>query len=354
MAMPKRLAVLAVLMLCLAWSVRMEARRTAASANVARAETIRIPSEAGIVLAAELHVPQAGKRRHPAVLLLGGGGPSPHGIYPILEARLNARGIATLSFDKRGVGGSSGAIDDAMAPAQRDAAAALAYLRSRTDVIDPQRIAILGLSQGGVIGPALAVSNPPIAAVVVVAGPAGKRGELFLDAMRRQLATSGMTSAALEGVIAAARRYLDARTAPGTPDLIERERLALVQAFVRAGWPEDRAEGAVAVLGGSTLASMYTVAAGEVLAKVKAPVLAIYGADDTNVPSKLTMPEARLALRDNRDALVIEMPNVDHGFKPLVAIVSGKREYRGWPISDPATMDLIDRWLARRLKAPAK
>ena len=132
-----------------------------------RVEQARIPSAPGVVLYGELRLPAGPHGRYPPVLLLGGGGASPHGIYPLLEARLHAKGIATFSFDKRGVGQSTGAFQDAIELAEQDARAVLAYLRSRSDVIDGDRIAILGLSQGAVIAPVLAIENPSIAALVL-------------------------------------------------------------------------------------------------------------------------------------------------------------------------------------------
>ncbi|MDJ0278942.1 alpha/beta fold hydrolase [Sphingomonas sp. 2R-10] len=315
--------------------------------------TVTIASDPGVALSGELQLP-AGKRRPPVVLLLGGGGPSPHGIYPLLEKRLLARGIATLSFDKRGVGASSGAFLDAMDVAQRDAAAVLAWLRTRGDVIDPARIAVLGVSQGGVIGPALAVDVPPVAAppivaVVMMAAPAGERGVLFLDAMREQLALSGMKAEALSPVIDATRRYLDGLTGGAAAGLVAADRAAIVDAFVAEGWTRAQGEGAVKTLGDPATSSLYTVGPGAVLRQVTAPVLAVYAAGDTVVTNRLAIPSALAALEQNPDATIAWMPKVEHGFKPLVATVAGKREYQGWPISDPDTIDLIDRWLGKRL-----
>ncbi|WP_082445477.1 alpha/beta fold hydrolase [Sphingomonas sp. Leaf28] len=327
----------------------VHAHADASPAALIQAEQVRIKSEPGVMLAGELHVPRSGETRKPAVLLLGGGGASPHGIYPLLEARLHAKGIVTLSFDKRGVGQSTGTFDDAMEPAQRDARAALAYLRSRGDLIDKDRIAILGLSQGAVIGPALAVENPPIAAVVALAAPAGERGVMFLDAMRLKLATSGMESKAVEDVVGATRFYLNALTTTASRETIAGGRMSLVQSFVAGGWKRDQAEGAVKTLADPATSSLYTVAASQILSQVRAPVLAIYAADDTVVSSALSIPEARRALSKNNDATIVEMPNVEHGFKPLVLTASGKRDYQGWPISDPATLDLINDWLPQRL-----
>ena len=317
-------------------------------------EQVQIISEPGVLLAGELHVPAQSGAWHSAVLLLGGGGASPHGIYPLLEARLHARGIATLSFDKRGVGRSTGTFIDAMAPAQQDARAARAYLRSRRDVIDITRIAVLGLSQGGVIGPLLAAETPSVAAVVMLAAPAGERGVMFLEQMRVKLARSGMEAKAVEHVVDMTRCYLDALTTSASPVLIATTQSDLTQSFVAAGWQEGQAEGAVRTLSDPTTSSLYTVAASDVLSRLKAPVLAIYATDDSVVSSALSIPEARHALANNHDATVVEMPNVEHGFKPLVSGTSNTKVYQGWPISDPATLDVIDSWLARRLLSPAK
>ncbi|WP_457348478.1 alpha/beta hydrolase [Sphingomonas sp. UYP23] len=330
-----------------------EAGREIAPAAAIQAEAVRIESEPGVVLAGELHVPPSTEPHRPAVLLLGGGGASPHGIYPLLEARLHAKGIATLSFDKRGVGKSTGTFVDAMTPAERDARAALAYLRSRRDVIDANRIAILGLSQGAVIAPALAVETPAVAAVVLLAAPAGTRGVMFLDAMRVKLAAAGMAPKAVTQVVDATHGYLDALTTAASPATIASGRAEVVRAFVAGGWKPEQAEGAVSTLADPATSSLYTVAASDVLARVRAPVLALYAADDTVVSTALSLPEARLALRANGDATIVEMPDVEHGFKPLVSTTSGQKDYRGWPISDPATLDLISAWLPQRLLRPA-
>lgn len=323
-----------------------------ASLPAAIVEQVQIVSEPGVILAGELHVPAQSGARPPVVLLLGGGGPSPHGIYPLLEARLHSRGIATLSFDKRGVGKSTGAYLDAMESAEHDANAALAYLRSRRDLIDVSRIAVLGLSQGGVIATTLAAQDSRIAAVVMLAAPAGQRGVMFLDEMRVKLAASGMDAKAAEGVIEATRSYLDSLTKPGMSEQVGKNRAALVQSFVAAGWQQAQAEGAAKTLSDPATSSLYTVATNDALSRIGVPVLAVYAANDSVIDSARSIPEARLALSRNHDATVVEMPNVEHGFAPQVSDDFGKKVYKGWPVSDPATLDLIDGWLALRLLNP--
>ncbi len=311
-------------------------------------ESVRITSD-DAVLAGELRVPRrAGETRFPAVLLLGGGGRAPHGIYPRLEERLLAAGIATLSYDKRGIGKSTGTFLDTIDLMQRDAGAAVGYLRSRPE-IDGKRIAILGLSQGGVIGPALASKDAGIRAVVMLAAPAGERGVIFLDGMRDKLSAAGMGADASERILAATRAYMEAASAGAADAVLARLRADLTAGFAAAGWGGSQADGAVTALIDPVLVSMYKVAAKDVLESLNVPVLALYAADDAVISTPRTVPEARLALRGNPDASVIVVPDVNHGFHPLKSRASGVPEYDGWPISDAKTLDLIAPWLAKRL-----
>lgn len=199
------------------------------------AEDVLIASDPGVTLAGTLRTPgRAGPGPHPVAILLAGSGRSPRGIFPLLERRLLAAGVATLSFDKRGVGRSTGRFADLIEPMQRDAAASVAYVRKRAD-IDMGRIAIVGLSQGGVTGPAIAAGGSGIAALVMLAGPAGSQGALFLGEMRVKLLAAGMREDAAERVVAATRLFMDAQTASASGSMIPPARKKLVTAFASAG-----------------------------------------------------------------------------------------------------------------------
>ncbi|MEU4742109.1 alpha/beta hydrolase [Actinosynnema sp. NPDC023658] len=106
---------------------------------------------AGVTLAGELSVPDA-DTPVPGVVMVGGSGPSDRhngGHFPAIRAHLVDAGIAVLSYDKRGVGGSSGdwrdsTLDDLAA----DAAEALDFLRGRTGV-RAEVTGLFGHSEGG-------------------------------------------------------------------------------------------------------------------------------------------------------------------------------------------------------------
>jgi uncharacterized protein len=91
---------------------------------------------------------------------------------------LTRAGIAVLRLDDRGVGKSTGdgkskTVSDKVA----DVSSGVAWLRQRAD-IDPDRIALIGYSEGGLIAPMIAAKDSAIAAVVTLAGPGVSGPEL--------------------------------------------------------------------------------------------------------------------------------------------------------------------------------
>src|SRR5207237_8025419 len=89
------------------------------------------------------------------------------------EARaLATSGIASLLYDKRGVGESVGANHDLASwdDLAGDVEGAVAYLRSRHDVIDPKRIGLIGQSQGTWIIAKVAAADPRMALLVSISG----------------------------------------------------------------------------------------------------------------------------------------------------------------------------------------
>lgn len=103
-------------------------------------------------------------------------------VAPAIARALLERGVASLRFDKRGVGKSEGEyLLTGFHAETSDAGDALAYLRSRPEV-DPGRLAVIGHSVGATIAVRLASGDPAVAAVVLLAG-AAVSGE---EVMRRQ------------------------------------------------------------------------------------------------------------------------------------------------------------------------
>jgi dienelactone hydrolase len=185
------------------------------------AEDVTVPTPGGFTLAGTLTLPKERRGRVPAVVTITGSGQQDRdeslsiltGYRPFRQVAdtLGRRGIAVLRLDDRGFGASGGRADSATtADFADDVRAAVAFLRARPE-IDPDRIALLGHSEGGVIAPMVAVSDPRVRAVVLVAGTA-RTGRRVIDYQLRS-AVEHDTAVAPEkrdSAFAAARAAADA------------------------------------------------------------------------------------------------------------------------------------------------
>ena len=186
-----------------------------------------------IVLAGEVTLPD-GDGPHPAVVLISGSGDQLRDselagfkVFAVLADALAEVGIASLRYDDRGVGGSSGdGLEATIEDRAADVAAAVELLGSRVD-IDPGNIGLVGHSEGGIVAPLVASQSGDVAFVVLLAAPAVPGAELLVT------------------------QQLDLLTLAGTPpDEIEQyqeiQRLAFEAIATGHGW--DDAEAAIRAL----------------------------------------------------------------------------------------------------------
>jgi uncharacterized protein len=156
------------------------------SSTSLRVEQIHFSSH-GATLSGSLYIP-AGKAPHPAVVLFHGSGPQRRD--EPTAGWFAEHGVAALTYDKRGVGESTG--DFRKVPFMEladDGLAAIQLLKSRRDV-DAKQIGVWGLSQGGWLGPLAASRSSDITWVIAVSGPAVSPGEqmivYYANELRRQ------------------------------------------------------------------------------------------------------------------------------------------------------------------------
>jgi dienelactone hydrolase len=156
------------------------------------AEEVSVEAK-GFTLAGTLLVPKTGKPPYPAVITITGSGQQTRDEYlplPGLEQyrpfrqiaeALASRGIAVLRVDDRGVGRSKGLETLKVSTSANfadDVRAQVDFLRERRE-IDPGRVVLVGHSEGGMIAPMVASTDPRIAGIVLLAGT-GKRGDTII------------------------------------------------------------------------------------------------------------------------------------------------------------------------------
>lgn len=290
-----------------------------------------------IRLAGSLLIPN-GEARVPGVVFLHGSGAEGRWANRFLAGQLATHGIAALIWDKRGAGQSSGdwrtATPDDLA---RDAAAAVARLRQESR-IDSNRVGIHGHSQGGTLAPMVAVQSSGVAFVVASAG-AG----LPLDSVEIFSILNSVYPRAFTAKDSAdARDYASALVAAayhGRP----RARLdSLAVALRQSPWffPPPAPDNSYWTF--SRLYAQYDPLAW--WARVRVPVLLIYGAEDQRVPARASAERIRATLQRNApdvDLTVSILPGADHTFR----LAPGPG---GWPRTAPDYVPTLLRWLGGR------
>ncbi len=122
-----------------------------------------------VTLAGDLFTPLTDAKT-PAVVILHGSGPDEGLGYRVYAEEFAKAGIATLVFDKRGAKDSGGDwCKRSFELMAGDALAAVEFLRNRAG-IDPQKVGLWGISQGGWTVPYAAARSRDVAFVVSVAG----------------------------------------------------------------------------------------------------------------------------------------------------------------------------------------
>ncbi|MBC5994919.1 alpha/beta hydrolase family protein [Pontibacter cellulosilyticus] len=146
------------------------------------AEDVRIQTKAGHVLAGTLTIPKNAVKPVPVVVTITGSSPqdrdhnTPFGgdyrIFRQLADELGRNGVAVLRMDDRGVGKSTGNFESATTPERADdIREGIAFVKQHK-AIDKNRVALVGLSEGGMIAPMIAKTNSTLNGIVIMAGPA--------------------------------------------------------------------------------------------------------------------------------------------------------------------------------------
>jgi dienelactone hydrolase len=292
------------------------------------AEEVTLRTPGGITLAGTLTLPQGAMGRVPAVLLLSGSGPQDRdesipgvqGYRPFRQVAdaLSRRGVAVLRLDDRGVGGSGGnASATTLEEFAEDARAALVWLRAHPEV-DPRRTALLGHSEGAMVGGLVAAGDTALRALVLLAAPARTGREILAHQQRYMVERSDTTLSAAE------REMLLARMARAADSLA-----------VSSRW----------------FGSLMAFDPAAVARGVRTPVLILQGATDRQIPAEdAERLAAAFRAGGNRIVEVRVFPEVNHLF--LRDPSGDPAGYAALPSTEipDGVLEVLTGWLVERLR----
>jgi uncharacterized protein len=281
----------------------------------------------------------AGPRPFAAVLMLAGSGQIDRDdnapklridAFPQIATSLARRGFASFRFDKRGVGASEGdywvaGLDDNVT----DAAAALSWLRSQGNV-EPDRVFVLGHSEGAMLATRLAGKGAPVAGAILLAGSAHSGEETLI--WQAQRVAQGMRG--LNKWLIHALRIDVAKSQRKALEKIKRTdrdwvRVQLVQK-INARWMREFLS--------------YDPSAD--LSRLRVPVLAITGSKDIQVDPHDLKIMAGLVKSDFEPHEVSDLTHIlrADAHEPGLA---GYKQQMLMPV-DPRVLELVGDWLQRK------
>ena len=327
---------------------------------------------AGVTLAGTLTIPQ-GPGPHPAVVLIDGSGPQDrdstlmgHKPFLLWADVLTRQGIAVLRWDDRGVGGSTGNwAQTTLAERADDVQAAMRFLRKRNDIATGE-VGLLGHSEGALVAPMVAARSDNVAFLVLLSSPAVRGDELLARQNALIFEANGMSAKGAANYAAALRKALQPVMSlpadePLPADMRDGLRTAL-RAAAAAMSSADRAVYAstdaaafaatldrlVDGLSKPSIRAFLRHDPGPSLRQVKAPVLAIYGSKDLQVPPRQNAPALRAALQGDPDVTIDVLPGLNHLLQP--ARTGLPSEYGRIEITvAPKVLELVSSWLAAHL-----
>lgn len=302
----------------------------------------------GVTLAGTLTLPHT-DGPHPAIVLLSGSGPQDRdeSLLPIAQIKpfaliadaLSRAGIAVLRFDDRGVGQSTGDFASATTnDFSADGRAAIDYVRSRPE-IDAGRVGVLGHSEGGLEVASMAASDPSLAFVVSMAGPAVPGIDVLVaqaQAIARAAGKSneevtkiGMTErtvleAARDGRVDEARASLTSAFGEAWDALTPEQQQ---QAGSRDAYVQANLEAQLQALQSPWFMGFIQSDPGADWQQAQVPVLALFGGKDVQVVAEQNAPALARELATDARVLsdIVIFPDANHLFQH--AITGSPTEY---------------------------
>jgi pimeloyl-ACP methyl ester carboxylesterase len=342
----------ALVTVVLLWTARGRTTAQAPGAPTLREELVSFEVD-GQLRAGVLVLP-ATSGPHPAIVFLNGSGAADrtgYGVFPFLWRHFAAHGFACLSWDRPGIGASTGDFETQSFPDRAaEALAAVRFLRARPD-IRKDRVGLWGFSQGAAVAPLAASESSDVAFVIEVSGHQMPAWQQDLYRVEAELKADGFSKADIANALEIAKLRMDLMRDSGLfEELDETQKGLLGRPWFAYVHYCDRSR-----FESGKLTVEFDV--GPSWEKVRCPVLAIHGEKDTSTSPELSLAVIRQGLEKagNRDLTVKVFPKAGHGI--TVSETGGRKETEqraktrspeDGPEFVPGYLETMSGWLVER------
>lgn len=323
-------------------------------------------SKENITLAGTLTLPKNGGK-YPVVILISGSGPQNrdeelmgHKPFLVISDYLTRHGIAVLRYDDRGVAQSKGDFKTATSvDFSSDVESAIAYLKTRKE-INPDKIGLVGHSEGGIIAPMVAAKSKDVKYIVLLAGTGIRGDKLMLLQMELVAKAAGksddgiqkskkinagvyeivLKSKSNESLKVELKNYLG-ESLKNNPD----------EAKPKGMTDEEFISLTINQITGPWMLNFIKYDPATALEAVKCPVLAVNGEKDLQVPPKVNLPAIEKALKKggNNQVTTREFPNLNHLFQECKT--GSPTEYAEIEQTfSPVVLEVISGWILQQTK----
>ena len=321
-----------------------------------------------ITLAGALTLPESAGP-HPAVVLVSGSGGQNRDssiagfpVFRVIADYLTRHGIAVLRYDDPGVGGSTGdVLQETIHDRAGNVLAAVGLLRRHAE-IDPDRIGLIGHSEGGIVAPLVATQTENVSFIVLLAGTGVRGAEILKAQLEFLLEDQGATAEEAERARAQQERLFRVlSTGEGWDEFAEATRKVLLESIEEAPESERAAITDVDAYVDTIIRqqleavqapwyrSFFEYDPGPVLERLSVPVLALFGELDTQVPAEMNAAAmvAALSAVDNPDFTLFVFPGANHLFQ--AAVTGSISEYSELEAEFvPGFLEHIEEWVSAR------
>lgn len=297
-------------------------------------------SNGDAVLKGTLVLPEGCSRKTPVLIMVTGSGLQnrdeeiyEHKPFAVIADALARAGIATLRYDDRGFGESTGdLVNCTTEDLKNDALAGIDLLRKRFD-----NVGVIGHSEGGTIALMLAAENKADF-IVSLAGVVVSGKETLLWQNRVSLAAAGIPAETIDSYCKALETVFDASTA-GMP-------LPSTSQFDLPAALSQNLSAVMRQLSMPYLKHFVTLDVRPLLGVISCPVLALNGTKDMQVEAESNLRALRSGLPDNPCNKFETVEGVNHMFQHCQTGMT--TEYRDIEETfAPEVLETLVEWLSK-------